>query len=340
MAQRRLRALGMLGAIGASHRHIRLVLLANGVVIGGVGALAGAIVGVAGWIALSPQLESALDHRIDRFNLPWTPLLIAVLLATVTAVAAAWWPARAAARIPVIAALSARPAPPRPAHRFAALGAVLLGRAVVGDDRLVERGQQHHQHQRAEDHTHGLLACDRGRSGGFGAHLGSRPTMLATALRSRPLVQRKLVRTRALKPIASPRPCAGPGSNPLRQPPADRAACARPPNAADSSGSWFVSTASTITAVQPGGICAQSMALFTLLARSMLNTPPTQSPGAEAEQHALRATEHTDGRADGPACGGTDADEGVIPLRNALGAVGRTLNQGGAAHLQARQALV
>lgn len=129
MAQRRLRALGMLGAIGASHRHIRLVLLANGLVVGGVGALTGAVAGIAGWVALSPQLESALGHRVDRFHLPWTPLLVAVLLATGTAVGAAWWPARAAARIPVVAALSARPAPPRPAHRFAALGAVLL---VVG----------------------------------------------------------------------------------------------------------------------------------------------------------------------------------------------------------------
>ena len=126
MAQRRLRALGMLGAIGASHRHIRLVLLANGVVIGGVGALIGAFVGVAGWIALSPRLESLLGHRIDRFHLPWTPVLVAVGLATVTAVVAAWWPARAAARVPVVAALSARPAPPRPVHRFTALGAVLL----------------------------------------------------------------------------------------------------------------------------------------------------------------------------------------------------------------------
>ena len=126
IAQRRLRALGMLGAIGASHRHIRLVLLANGMVIGGVGALAGVVAGVAGWVAVSPQLESLLGHRIDRFNLPWTTVLIAVLLATVTAVVAAWWPARAAARIPVVAALSARPAPPRPAHRFAALGGMLL----------------------------------------------------------------------------------------------------------------------------------------------------------------------------------------------------------------------
>jgi putative ABC transport system permease protein len=126
MAQRRLRALGMLGAIGASHRHIRLVLVANGAVIGVVGALAGAATGLAAWFALSPQLESLVGHRIDRFDLPWLPLLAAVLLAILTAVGAAWWPARAAARVPVVAALSARPAPARPAHRFTLLGAVLM----------------------------------------------------------------------------------------------------------------------------------------------------------------------------------------------------------------------
>src|SRR4029453_2824028 len=126
MAQRRLRALGMLGAIGASHRHIRLVLLANGLVIGGVGALAGAVVGVAGWVALGPVFEPMLGHRVDRFTLPWTPLLLAVVLATVTAVVAAWWPARAAAPVPAVPPLSARPAPPRPAPRFAAVGVLLL----------------------------------------------------------------------------------------------------------------------------------------------------------------------------------------------------------------------
>ncbi|GAB3829282.1 FtsX-like permease family protein [Dactylosporangium cerinum] len=131
MAQRRLRALGMLGAIGAGHRHIRLVLLANGLVIGGAGALSGALVGVAGWVALSPFFEPLLGHRIDRLDLPWAPLLLAVALATLTAVVAAWWPARAAARIPVVAAISARPAPPRPAHRFAAVGAVLLAAGLT-----------------------------------------------------------------------------------------------------------------------------------------------------------------------------------------------------------------
>ncbi|MET7421115.1 FtsX-like permease family protein [Dactylosporangium sp. NPDC005555] len=126
MAQRRMRSLGMLGAIGASHRHIRLVLVANGAVIGGVGALGGAAAGLAAWLAASPRLEPLLGHRIDRFDLPWSSLAAAVLLAFLTAVCAAWWPARAAAKVPVVAALSARPVPPRPSHRFAVPGAVLL----------------------------------------------------------------------------------------------------------------------------------------------------------------------------------------------------------------------
>jgi putative ABC transport system permease protein len=59
------------------------------------------------------------------------PLLLALVLATLTAIAAAWWPARAAARVPVVAALAARPPQPRPAHRFALLGAVLLAAGLT-----------------------------------------------------------------------------------------------------------------------------------------------------------------------------------------------------------------
>ncbi len=126
MAQRRLRALGMLAAVGAGDRHVRLVLLANGAVVGAVAAVAGTTVGLAGWLAFSPRLEAIAEHRIDRFHLPWWAILVAMLLAVATAVTAAWWPARSAARIPIVAALSARPVRPRPAHRFAALGALLL----------------------------------------------------------------------------------------------------------------------------------------------------------------------------------------------------------------------
>jgi putative ABC transport system permease protein len=131
LAQRRLRSLGMLTAIGARHRHLRLVVLADGAVVGAAGALTGGVLGLAAWLVLAPRLETVVQHRIDRFDLPWPRLLLVVVLAVLTTIAAAWWPARAAARIPVVAALSARPPQPRPAHRFALLGAVVLAAGLT-----------------------------------------------------------------------------------------------------------------------------------------------------------------------------------------------------------------
>jgi len=46
MAQRRIRALGILSAIGATERNLRLVMIANGLVVGVAGALAGAVLGL------------------------------------------------------------------------------------------------------------------------------------------------------------------------------------------------------------------------------------------------------------------------------------------------------
>jgi putative ABC transport system permease protein len=131
LAQRRLRALGMLGSLGATDRHVRLVMLANGAAVGVSAAVIGTVIGLAGWLAFEPSLESITAHRIDRLALPWWAVGAAMLLAVVTAVAAAWWPARTVARIPVVAALSGRPPRPQPAHHFAALGGALLGAGVV-----------------------------------------------------------------------------------------------------------------------------------------------------------------------------------------------------------------
>jgi putative ABC transport system permease protein len=130
MAQRRLRALGMLGALGASDRQVRLAMVANGMVVGAVGAVTGAAFGLVTWVALAPRFETLVGHRIDRLHLPWWAIFAAMVLAVVTAVIAAWWPARAAARSSIVAALSGRPSPPKPAHRFAGVGALLLAAGV------------------------------------------------------------------------------------------------------------------------------------------------------------------------------------------------------------------
>jgi len=126
LAQRRLRAFGMLAAVGATDRNIRLVLLANGAVVGCVAAVTGAAAGLASWAALVPRLEALVAHRIDTFSLPWWEIGAAIALAVATAVGAAWWPAWAASRVPVVAALSGRPPSPKQGRAFAALGAVLL----------------------------------------------------------------------------------------------------------------------------------------------------------------------------------------------------------------------
>jgi putative ABC transport system permease protein len=131
VAQRRLRQLGMLAAVGATERHLRLVLLANGAVVGAIAAVIGTAIAMASWIAVAPALETATGHRIDRFDLPWWLIGAGMLLTVVTATAAAWWPARTVARIPVTLALSARPPRPKPVHRSGLVAGLLVTASVV-----------------------------------------------------------------------------------------------------------------------------------------------------------------------------------------------------------------
>ena len=145
VAQRRLRQLGMLAAIGATERHLRLVMVASGAVIGAVAATLGAILGVAGWVAVMPRVEQAAGNRIDGFNVPWWLVLAGMALAVLAATGAAWWPARTMARIPTVLALSGRPPRPTPTHRSASVAVcfVMFGVACltfaggVADERSV-----------------------------------------------------------------------------------------------------------------------------------------------------------------------------------------------------------
>jgi putative ABC transport system permease protein len=129
VAQRRLRQFGMLAAMGATSRQLRLVTIAHGLVAGLVSAVIGTGVALVGWFTWSSSLESAANHRINSSNIPWWLLASGVGLALLTTTAAAWWPARTTARVPVVTALSGRPPRPKRAHR-SALAAVAF--FVVG----------------------------------------------------------------------------------------------------------------------------------------------------------------------------------------------------------------
>jgi len=75
LAQRRLRALGMLESMGATDRNVRLVIRANGLIVGVVGAVMGFVLGLAVWLAYRPHNEQDAHHLIPMFALPWVVIL-------------------------------------------------------------------------------------------------------------------------------------------------------------------------------------------------------------------------------------------------------------------------
>ena len=131
MAQRRLRALGVLSAIGATERNLRLVMITGGLAVGVTGALAGAVLGFAAWFAYVPALQQATGHVVDAADLPWWAFAIGVVVAIATSVLASRRPAKTMAAVPVVAALSGRPAPPKPVHRSALPGVIVFAAGVA-----------------------------------------------------------------------------------------------------------------------------------------------------------------------------------------------------------------
>ena len=131
MAQRRLRALGMLAAIGATERNLRLVMMTGGLAVGVAAALAGAVLGLAAWFAYVPTLQQAVGHVVNAANLPWWAFAIGAVLAVATSVLASRHPAKTIARVPVVAALSGRPAPPKPVRRSALPGVIVFAAGVA-----------------------------------------------------------------------------------------------------------------------------------------------------------------------------------------------------------------
>jgi putative ABC transport system permease protein len=126
MAQRRQRALGMLASLGATERDVRFVLIVDGLVAGVLGAIIGGALGFGLWYAYYPHLETATAHRTDWLNLPWTAVVIGLLLAVATSVIAAAWPGRAASKIPVVAAISGRVEAPHVIRRSLRPGLIFL----------------------------------------------------------------------------------------------------------------------------------------------------------------------------------------------------------------------
>ncbi|MFI6640528.1 FtsX-like permease family protein [Streptomyces sp. NPDC050504] len=130
-ARRSRRQLGLLGTCGGDRRHIRSVVLAGGLVLGTIGAVTGAVLGIGLTALLRPIIEGWTGKRFGTLETP--PLEIAAIAAIglVTGVLAALVPAVVAARQSVLEALTGRKGVRHASRTLPTLGAAALALGVT-----------------------------------------------------------------------------------------------------------------------------------------------------------------------------------------------------------------
>jgi putative ABC transport system permease protein len=129
--RRRQRELGLLSAAGGTPRQLAGSVLAEALLLGGLGAAAGVLVGVLGGLAFSPFLDGLTGHRNPALVLDPSMMVAALLLGLLAALIAALAPAWSAARISVLTALSGRRPPASSPRRSLRIGIVLIAAAIV-----------------------------------------------------------------------------------------------------------------------------------------------------------------------------------------------------------------
>lgn len=129
--RRRQRELGLLSAAGATPRQLAGSVLAEALLLGGLGAAAGVIVGVLGGFAISPFLDELTGHRNPALVLDAPTMIAALALGLLAALVAALAPAWSAARTSVLTALSGRRPPASSSRRTLGVGIVLIATGIV-----------------------------------------------------------------------------------------------------------------------------------------------------------------------------------------------------------------
>ncbi|URN01963.1 FtsX-like permease family protein [Actinomadura madurae] len=131
--RRRRRELALVAATGGAGRHLRAVVLASGLLLGGIAAVAGTALGVAAAAVTIRVAEANGAEPFGPFRVPWSAVAVTALLGVVTGLLAALIPARQAARMDVVAALAGRREPPGRARRgWPAVGGLLVVAGVAG----------------------------------------------------------------------------------------------------------------------------------------------------------------------------------------------------------------
>ncbi len=101
----RTREIGLLRAVGMRRRQVRTMIRSESVILAIFGAIIGIIIGTGMGIALVSSLK---NQGITDTVVPWSSLVIFLILAALLGLVAASWPARRAAKLDVLAAIAAQ----------------------------------------------------------------------------------------------------------------------------------------------------------------------------------------------------------------------------------------
>lgn len=127
--RRRLREIGLMGSSGADQNHVKATVLGEGLVVGLLGGLAGASLGLVALVAGRPTLQRFTERRIDEFPLALVDIAGPVVLAVLACLLAAWLPSRSAASVPTLTALQGRMPAGQPERWVSVVG---VGLAAFG----------------------------------------------------------------------------------------------------------------------------------------------------------------------------------------------------------------
>jgi len=128
-ARRQRRELGLVGAVGATGKQVRRIVLAAGLVLGAIAAMVGTGLGLVTFRALQSIVERVADHPPSGTSPPWLQLGGVAAFAVAVGLVAALIPARVASRYSIRATLTSRSAPPRSGRWLLLTGLTLI---VVG----------------------------------------------------------------------------------------------------------------------------------------------------------------------------------------------------------------
>ena len=136
-ARRQVRELALVAVTGGSAGHVRRIVLAQGLVLGVLGAAAGLLLGATATVLGVPLWQRMTDQLFENSRFGWGELAGAAALGVLASVVAATVPAFAVARLRPVDALAGRFRAPERTARLSLLGVFL---ALAGTGAVVASG--------------------------------------------------------------------------------------------------------------------------------------------------------------------------------------------------------